>query len=390
MDEEEDPASIEHFGISTVEVMSSGVIPIALNRGGSLSIINNGVTGFLAGSSEEYIKSTLEMFNMTATAALDMQTAARAATERFTFEHFSTIFDDICTKGLLSAGFRSFVKQDIGVLHKKQLVLNAVSRKIALIVEPVVKPEFEYAVRNVMTHLGPEWGLVVVHSKANAVFVHHVLKDLVNVRFYGLELDASNPDSYQHLFKSAWFWSMLQADKAFVFQSDSIMIGGGRSIDEFLSYDFVAAPWHLENKIWDSKDGTLIGEGVGNGGLSLRSVAAMVHICETRASESPANEAEDLFFVRSMLEEGYNFPSRQVAYTFAQEVPCPDLTDVIPLCLHARRYYSSQTRKRYFRSRDSSSPSLGSGRLDSLAQSSSALGVGNNHEPAIVSALKER
>lgn len=330
VDEEVDPASIEHFGISSVEVMSSGVIPVGLSRGGSPSIITHGVTGFLASTREDFIKYTLELFSMSDDALLEMQSAARAATERFTFERFSKSFHSIIQRGMLGAGFRAWVMRDIRTLRNERLILPAVSRKVAVIVEPSVKLEFEYAVRNVMLHLGPDWSLVVVHSKANAAFVHHVLKDVVNVRFHGLEFDVSDISGYNRLLKSAWFWKVLQADKALVFQSDSIMVHGGPKIDEFLSYDYCGAPWHLKNEIWSSpKYGKLIGNGVGNGGFSLRSVQAMIDICETAGPFSPDSESEDVFFVVAMLTKGYKFPTRQVAYKFAQV--CESMRSRLPI-----------------------------------------------------------
>jgi len=347
VDEEEDPASIEHFGISTVEVMSSGVIPIGLARGGSPSIITHGVNGFLADNIDDYIKYTIQLFNMSTHRLQDMQNAARVTTERFSFSRFTKAFRDLCVNGVLSAGYRSFVNMNIGLLRKKRIVLPVNPRRVAVIVETGVKHEFEYAVRNVMMRLGPDWGLVVVHNKANAAFVHHVLKGVTNPRFYGLELDVSDSSSKDRLFKSAWFWRMLQADKALIFQSDSMMLRDS-SLDDFMQYDYIGAPFPKSDQIWSSGYGKLIGEGVGSGAFSLRSVEAMIEICEKMGSESPANESEDVFFVVNMVRTGtYNLPSRQDAYRFVQEVPCPELRDTTPLAVHAKWYYNPLHRRQY-------------------------------------------
>lgn len=44
---EEDPTKMEHFGISTVEAMAAGCVPIVVNCGGQIEIVENEKTGFL-------------------------------------------------------------------------------------------------------------------------------------------------------------------------------------------------------------------------------------------------------------------------------------------------------------------------------------------------------
>jgi len=53
------PEKFEHFGITTVEAMASGCIPVAINNGGQPEIINDGKNGFLFDSWEEMKKITL-------------------------------------------------------------------------------------------------------------------------------------------------------------------------------------------------------------------------------------------------------------------------------------------------------------------------------------------
>ncbi len=45
--EEEDPKKMEHFGITTVEAMSAGCVPIVINKGGQVEIVENGESGLL-------------------------------------------------------------------------------------------------------------------------------------------------------------------------------------------------------------------------------------------------------------------------------------------------------------------------------------------------------
>jgi glycosyltransferase involved in cell wall biosynthesis len=44
---EEDPTKMEHFGISTVEAMAGGCVPVVIAKGGQLEIVENEVSGYL-------------------------------------------------------------------------------------------------------------------------------------------------------------------------------------------------------------------------------------------------------------------------------------------------------------------------------------------------------
>jgi glycosyltransferase involved in cell wall biosynthesis len=59
--EEESPEKKEHFGISTVEAMASGCVPITYRGGGQREILNHADNGFLWETREELVKYTLEV-----------------------------------------------------------------------------------------------------------------------------------------------------------------------------------------------------------------------------------------------------------------------------------------------------------------------------------------
>lgn len=52
------PDRAEHFGISTVEAMSYGAVPIVINAGGQKEIVENGKNGFLWNTKEELVRLT--------------------------------------------------------------------------------------------------------------------------------------------------------------------------------------------------------------------------------------------------------------------------------------------------------------------------------------------
>ncbi len=58
-DEEKDPYKLEHFGVTTVEAMSAGCIPVVISKGGQKEIVTEG-TGFTWNTPAELIRFTEE------------------------------------------------------------------------------------------------------------------------------------------------------------------------------------------------------------------------------------------------------------------------------------------------------------------------------------------
>ena len=57
------PQLAEHFGISTVESMGTGAVPVVINGGGQREIVTEGSDGFLWGTQKEFIEKTLKLIN---------------------------------------------------------------------------------------------------------------------------------------------------------------------------------------------------------------------------------------------------------------------------------------------------------------------------------------
>lgn len=89
-------------------------------------------------------------------------------------------------------------------------------------------------------------------------------------------------------------------------------------------------------------------QGVGNGGLSLRSVPAMLELARAYGNSS-GTQQEDFVWsgVMEQQPERYRLAPREAAYRFCVEVPCEDLEKgrqpggpaqtlpALPLALHA-------------------------------------------------------
>lgn len=62
-DENTHPEKFEHFGITTVEAMAAGCVPVVINKGGQKEIIKNGYDGFLFNSPGELKDITLDIID---------------------------------------------------------------------------------------------------------------------------------------------------------------------------------------------------------------------------------------------------------------------------------------------------------------------------------------
>jgi len=55
------PEKAEHFGITTVEAMGSGCVPVVFNAGGQREIIENDLNGYLCDTKEDFISKTMAL-----------------------------------------------------------------------------------------------------------------------------------------------------------------------------------------------------------------------------------------------------------------------------------------------------------------------------------------
>lgn len=78
-DPETHPDRLEHFGISTVEAMSAGVVPVVLARGGLVETVRDGVDGLHVHELDGYARRTRELLDDPARLrALSVAASARA------------------------------------------------------------------------------------------------------------------------------------------------------------------------------------------------------------------------------------------------------------------------------------------------------------------------
>ena len=89
--EEKEPEKMEHFGISVVEAMAAGCVPIVFNGGGYKEIVKNGESGFLWDKESELIRRT-ELLVNDRRALREMSSKGKKISESFGHERFAKEF----------------------------------------------------------------------------------------------------------------------------------------------------------------------------------------------------------------------------------------------------------------------------------------------------------
>ncbi|OGM21738.1 hypothetical protein A2714_05570 [Candidatus Woesebacteria bacterium RIFCSPHIGHO2_01_FULL_38_9] len=84
-----EPTKVEHFGISVVEAMSGGVVPVVYDAGGHKEIIAEGTNGFLWKSTREFIRKTKILVN-NPKLLHSLSTAGRESAKVYEYERFES------------------------------------------------------------------------------------------------------------------------------------------------------------------------------------------------------------------------------------------------------------------------------------------------------------
>jgi hypothetical protein len=176
--------------------------------------------------------------------------------------------------------------------------------------------------------------------------VKYVLSD-------ALEAPGFDALSYSELLKARGFWERVPFERVLLVQDDSVIARPGlESSSEIMASPYVGAPWEPHDALRP-----YVGDRfVGNGGLSLRSVAVMRAIAEELAPEASTVFAngvqvlpEDVFFSMGVLRQGRTCPER-VAEAFSAEMrsldPYLDGARPLPFGFHKVWAYHPESKVR--------------------------------------------
>jgi glycosyltransferase involved in cell wall biosynthesis len=105
LDEDTDrhPELAEHFGISTVEAMAGGAVPVVINKGGQPEIVEHGISGFVWNTPDEMVRYTTLLAEDDGLWAA-MSAAARVRARMFSRERFVGDMSQACGVRLEAMG----------------------------------------------------------------------------------------------------------------------------------------------------------------------------------------------------------------------------------------------------------------------------------------------
>lgn len=178
------------------------------------------------------------------------------------------------------------------LLELNEATAPAVARGI-LLIETRAHPQLKHLLKQ-CRRVFPDWPVQFFASKAAA---EEVMRDVEigdairtrDIHIYDLPFESMTVPDYNEIMLSAAFYERVLFDVFLVVQTDAMLCSmSTRSIEEFVGYDYVGAPWH--SKEHRDKDG-------GNGGLSLRSRRGMIRaLSEEPYGDATFQEPEDVYF----------------------------------------------------------------------------------------------
>ncbi|KAH7232277.1 uncharacterized protein BKA55DRAFT_598276 [Fusarium redolens] len=158
--------------------------------------------------------------------------------------------------------------------------------KVALLIENRPQPIIAPLILMFVYQMPPDWKFrfmgskkSVAHMNSSAAMREHVKSGKLDLTYIPSNMSTAGQEMISRFLTNLWLYdTVLQpAEMLLVFQTDSILCANNkRTIDEFLGYDYVGAPWDTRG---------LYG---GNGGLSIRRVSSIISILQNqqRANDS--------------------------------------------------------------------------------------------------------
>ncbi|KAJ3024170.1 hypothetical protein HKX48_005573 [Thoreauomyces humboldtii] len=167
--------------------------------------------------------------------------------------------------------------------------------KVALLVETREKPTLIPILLHYMATTPPDWPFHVMHSTENAhVFSSRALRPYIasgrlSTSVIPPTVVLNSAQTVSQFLTSRWIWEQLEAEHIFFWQLDAMLCSNSdQSIDSYLHYDWVGAPWPHRRKLRG-----------GNGGFSMRRKSRMLRCIDSQTWQK-GGPNEDVWFSQCM------------------------------------------------------------------------------------------
>lgn len=178
-----------------------------------------------------------------------------------------------------------------------------------------------------MTVVPPEWRFRFMGSNVSVAHINSsaAIRDMVRIGKLDLTYIPSNmttnsQEEISQFLTNRWIYEtvLAPAQHLLVFQTDSMLCANSRqSINDWLEYDWVGAPWSPSGK-WG-----------GNGGLSLRKVSAIIDVLknQVRSDKVP----EDVWLAERLAHRpGAKMANGTASLTFSGEMHGGEVVKISP------------------------------------------------------------
>ena len=152
---EDDPASKEHFGIAIAEAMGAGCVPIVTAVGGPSDIVTHGRNGYLAEDMDDYVTYTVSISELPEVKLKELSQRAVIRSQDFSLDRFTSRFAMLGHRSLAVSPYRDFAVKNVDLVRDINVVLSKQRELSVVIIEPSIKPLFEFTIRHVMRIVGP-------------------------------------------------------------------------------------------------------------------------------------------------------------------------------------------------------------------------------------------
>ncbi len=233
---------------------------------------------------------------------------------RFISKHFETPVEQI---------LYTYNKDTIIDIYKRT-TFNISGKWVALMLESRFNNDIVFVLKQFSRFLSDKWSMILyVTSDVYDKYMKVSSELNNNIQIKLLEYPLTSVKDYNNIMLNIDFWKGLsEFEKVLIFQNDTMMYRYG--IEKFMDYDYIGAPWPLEYTI---------SNGVGNGGLSLRTIPAMIYClenkdkviigkyenCDKNLETFDGVHPEDVFYSYAMNQFGFRVAPHSVASKFSIE-----------------------------------------------------------------------